>query len=173
MKTLKLWAIVVDKGKVYLDRGLYEPETRILTIRKGFRAEAIRFLVDPSHIYGIINKRNQQITFVQITSRKSIDIQRPKISKVTVEVNGKKTEELKTETVTQTVNVDGESVQMHNDENPDMHLANQLDYHTERAFWKGLIQSTKLALSTTLILMFAGYGIIRFVEWILSSIFGR
>lgn len=175
MNTLKLKVWVFDKNKIFLTRGKLDLESNILTVRyrHGFRASPLRFLVDPQHIYNVVNQKNRSIIFVDVTTRRSIEVPRRKIQKVTVEVNGKKVNETKTETVVENVEVDGNSVQMHSDDDPNMKLANILDFHTERAFWRGLIQSAKLALSTILITMFAGYGVIRFLEWILTAVFQK
>jgi len=173
MATLKVFAMVFDKNKVFYTRGLFDPATNIFTVKRGFRSEPMRFLVDPSHIYAIANKKNRNIVFVEVSTRQSIQIPKTKQSKVTLEVDGKKVHEVKTETVMENITIDGQSVKMDSDNEMDMEIANILDYHTERAFWRGLIQSTKLALSTLLITMFAGYGIIRFIEWILTAVFQR
>ncbi|MEM1590277.1 MAG: hypothetical protein QW175_07655 [Candidatus Bathyarchaeia archaeon] len=175
MKTIKLDTWVFDKNKVFLTKGRFDADSNILTVkyRSGFRAVPMRFIVDPSHIYSVVSKKNRSVVFVDVSNRRSIQIPKLMVKRVTVEVDGKKVNEAKTETVMENVEIDGESVQMHSNDDPDMELANKLDYHTERAFWRGLIQSTKLALSTLLITMFAGYGVIRFIEWILTAVFRK
>lgn len=52
-----------------------------------------------------------------------------------------------------------QSVDLDKNADRNMQLANQLDYHTERSFWKALIERHKIPISTLLITLFAGMGI--------------
>lgn len=164
MDKIKVNAQIVDKHKIYSARGKYDPETRFLEVRRGLRREILRFIVDPDHLYEMVRhgrSRGRYTVFLDNAKRRSIEL---KQVKETIE-NGVK----KTEVEVKNVNVNGESIKLHNDDDIDLELANKLDYHTERGFWRALLQSHKIPTTTLLITMFAGYGILRFVEWILSA----
>ena len=49
----------------------------------------------------------------------------------------------------------------------DQKLRNKLDFLIDKGFWKAMIERVKISTFTALTLMFAGYGIIRFLEWMI------
>lgn len=164
MQKLKLTVNIIDKHKIFKAKGSYDPEHRLLEVKKrALSREIMRFIVDPDHIYEQIGSKPRYVVFVDNAHRTSVPIERKK----TIIEDGKKREEILTETVQA-----GESIKVHSEDDIDLKTGNVLDYHTERGFWKALIQAHKIALSTLLITMFAGYGIIRFVEWLLTAAFG-
>jgi len=55
----------------------------------------------------------------------------------------------------------------------DQKTRNKLDYLIDRNFWKALIGRVKISLFTALTLMFAGYGIIRFIEYFITIVMSR
>lgn len=151
MKKMKVNVKIIDKHKIFDAKGNYDPENRLLEVKKrALSRDVLRFLVDPDHIYQQIGSRGRYVVFVDNAKRVSIPVQRTK----TIVEDGKK----RTETVAETVQ-GGESVQVHSDDDVDLEIANKLDYHTERSFWKALMQAHKIPLSTLLITLFAGMGI--------------
>lgn len=55
----------------------------------------------------------------------------------------------------------------------DQKTRNKLDYLIDRNFWKALIGRVKISLFTALTLMFAGYGIIGFIEYFITIVMSR
>jgi len=62
------------------------------------------------------------------------------------------------------------STTLHTDEEIDQKKRNMLDFLIERAFWLSLLAKRKLALSTILILIFAGVGLYHFGLVILRAL---
>ena len=52
----------------------------------------------------------------------------------------------------------------------DQEERNKLDFLVDKAFWKAMIEKARISTFTALIMMFAGYGIIRFLEWMIFYI---
>jgi len=52
----------------------------------------------------------------------------------------------------------------------DQEKRNKLDFLVDKAMWKALIEKVRISAFTALIMMFAGYGIIRFLEWMIFYI---
>ena len=52
----------------------------------------------------------------------------------------------------------------------DQETRNKLDFLVDKAMWKALIEKVKISTFTALIFMFAGYGILRFLEWMIFYI---
>lgn len=151
MKKLKVNVKIIDKHKIFDAKGSYNPETRLLEVKKrALSRDVLRFLVDPDHIYQQVGSRGRYVVFVDNAKRVSIQVQRDK----TIIEDGKK----RVETVTETVE-GGESVKIHSDDDVDLEIANKLDYHTERSFWRALMQAHKIPVSTLLITAFAGMGV--------------
>ncbi|MGB9693304.1 MAG: hypothetical protein ACPLYF_00505, partial [Fervidobacterium sp.] len=146
-------------------KGVFDMESHLLEVKRGLLSrDVMRFEVNPEHIYsevGFLNKK-RDVVYLDNANRKSIEIKRWK----EIIEDGKK----RTEPVTETVQV-GTSIQLHNDDPIDMAKANTLDFHVERSFWKALMQSTKIPLSTIIIMLLAGVGIYHFLVLILR-IFG-
>ncbi|MEM2806738.1 MAG: hypothetical protein QXK86_07835 [Candidatus Bathyarchaeia archaeon] len=162
MKRLKVNVKIIDKHKIFNAKGVYDPETRLLEVKKHTMSrEVLRFLVDPDHIYEQVGSRRSYVVFVDTANRRSIPVQRTK----TIVEDGVK----RTETVTETVEV-GQSIQVHSDDEPDLIIANMLDYHTERSFWKALIEKHRIPLSTLLIMLFAGMGVYLMIVTFLRAV---
>lgn len=60
-----------------------------------------------------------------------------------------------------------------NDPPFDKDLENTLDYLIDKAKWEGRRARQTIKGFTVFTLMFSGYGIIRFIEWILTAILGK
>lgn len=118
---MKLQVLVVDNNRIFKARGKYQPENRIVEIRRGFSRDKIKFAVNPDHIYRL-GLRGNPIVMVDLATRTSIALG-------------------------------------NRETNIDPKLANQLDFHTEKSFWKALMQQHKIPISTLLITLFAGMGI--------------
>lgn len=151
--TLKLEGYVFDKHRVFKTKIVYNPETRLGTAKRGFRSKtAIRFFIDPDHIYHMRKKlRDKLVVFIDNASRRSVKTTLP----VTVyNPDGSKKTEMK--------EIDCEaaaSAKMHSDQPIDAKTGTSLDILTERSFWKSLIEKRKLPLSTVLIMLLAGAGL--------------
>jgi hypothetical protein len=52
--------------------------------------------------------------------------------------------------------------------NVNQQVRNQLDFLVDKGFWKALMERVRISTFTALILMFAGYGILRFIEYFFS-----
>lgn len=142
---------IIDKHKIFDAKGNYDPENRLLEVKKrALSRDVLRFLVDPDHIYQQIGSRGRYVVFVDNAKRISIPLARKK----QIIEDGK----MRVETVTENVDV-GQSVQVHSDDEVDLEIANKLDYHTERSFWRALMQAHKIPVSTLLITAFAGMGV--------------
>ena len=111
--------------------------------------EPERFTVNPDHIYQKI-KRGGKVefwVFVNRRTRKSDQIG-----------NDKK---------------EVQSIPIGNEHDPpevDQEERNKLDFLVDKAFWKAMIEKARISTFTALIMMFAGYGIIRFLEWMIFYI---
>lgn len=117
---MKLQVWIVDNNRLFKANGKYQPENRIVEVRRGFSRDKIKFAVNPDDIYRL-GLRGKPLVIVDLTTRTSIAL-----------LKG--------------ANVDSK-------------LANQLDYHTEKSFWKALMQQHKIPISTLLITLFAGMGV--------------
>jgi len=158
---IKLNVNLIDKHKIFRMKGIYDPETRLMNVRRSvFSRDIMRFVVDPDHIYEVHGLKSSYLVFVDNAKRESVNIERVK----KIIEDGKKTEQKVTETVEA-----GTSFPVHSDDPVDLEKANTLDVHSERAFWKALLQQTKIPLSTTIILLLAGVGIYHFLLMILRA----
>ncbi len=169
MPQIKLRINLVDKRKIFPLKAKYDPETRLAQVKRGLRQSfPTRFQIDPDHIYEENVRRGTEfICFVDNASRKSIEIENIKTREI-IE-NGKK--QIETETVKEQVQV-GESHQIHTDAPVDGAMKNTLDFLIEEKFWKSLIAKQKLPLSTILILLGAGMGLLALITLILKLVFG-
>ncbi len=169
MPTIKLRIYLVDKRKIFPLKAKYNPETRLAQVRRSLRQTfPTRFQIDPDHIYEQrCRSKSTLVCFVDNASRKSIEIENVKAREV-IE-NGKKHTE--TEIIKEKVEV-GESHQIHTDAPVDGKMKNTLDFLVEEKFWKSLIAKTKLPLSTVLILLSAGMGLLALVTILLKLVFG-
>jgi len=52
----------------------------------------------------------------------------------------------------------------------DQETRNKLDFLVDKAMWKTLIEKVRISTFTALIFMCAGYGILRFLEWMIFYI---
>lgn len=161
---IKLDVELIDKHKIFPAKGVYDPEMRLLEVkRKLLSREVCRFLVDPDHIYERISGlKRRYVVFVDNANRESVELERVK----EIIEDGKKREEK----VKETVEV-GTSIKVHSDDPIDLKKANVLDIHSERGFWKALLQQTKIPLSTVLIMLLAGAGLYHLLLVILR-VFG-
>lgn len=154
MKKLKVNVKIIDKHKIFDAKGSYNPESRLLEVKtRRLSRDVLRFVVDPDHLYPQIGSRIKYVVFVDIARRISIPIPREK----TVIEDGRKRKEQYTE-----IAEVGESIPIHSNDDKeelDLKTANKLDFHTERSFWKALMESHKIPISTLLITLFAGMGI--------------
>jgi hypothetical protein len=154
---------VFDKHLLLPTRGIYDPETRLATVRRGWREKSsIKFYVDPDHIYRLKRGgKEKRVIFVDNATRRTVSV---KGVKTIINPDGSK--QVKEE-VTQ---VDcAESVQMHSDEEMDLYTATSLDVLTERSFWKALLERHKIPLSTTIILLLAGMGVYHIILLLLRA----
>jgi hypothetical protein len=174
MPQIKLKINLIDKREIFPLKAKYDPETRLAQVKRALRQQfPTRFQIDPNHIYKC---KRQAWCFVDNASRKSIEMERAKIREVTKETveNGKKIVETTTETVPvkETIENVGVSHQVHTDNPVDGKQKNTLDFLIEEKFWKSLIAKQKLPLSTILILLAGGMGLLTLVVLILKMVFG-
>ena len=163
MEKFPIDVYVFDKQIVIPAKAVYDPETRLASVRRGWREKtSIKFYVDPDHIYRLKKGRKERrVVFVDNALRRSVSC---KGVKTIINPDGSK--DVKEE-ITQ---IDcAESVQMHSDEDLDLYTATSLDVLTERSFWKALIEKHKLPLSTTLILLMAGMGVYNIIVLFLRA----
>ncbi len=169
MPTIKLRIYLVDKRQIFPLKAKYYPETRLAQVKRGLRQPfPTRFHVDPDHIYEERYRRGSDfVCFVDNASRKSVAVENVKTREI-IEDGKKRTE---TETVKENVET-GESHQIHTDKPIDGKEKNTLDFLIEEKFWKSLIAKAKLPLSTILILLGAGMGLLSLIVLILKLVFG-
>ena len=153
---MKLKVFVKDGHRIEEYKAKYDPDDQIVEIKKKtglLTREPERFKINPDHIYERLKKGGKKIeywVFVSRRSRESVKIG-----------NGKKIE------------VSGESEPIGNLNDPpevDQKKRNKLDFLVDKAFWKAMIEKARISTFTALIMMFAGYGIIRFLEWMIFYI---
>jgi len=163
---IKLNAQLIDKHKIFPMKGKYDPETRLLEVKRGrLSRDIFRFLVDPDHIYEQVKMgglSRKYVVFVDNANRQSVELKRVK----QIIEDGVKREE----TVKEKVEV-GSSVKVHSDDPIDMKKANALDVHAERGFWKALMQQSKIPVTTVLIMLLAGAGLYH-VLLVVLRVFG-
>ena len=147
---MKLKVFVKDGHRIEpYKKGKYDPDDQIVTIKKKtglFTREPERFLVNPEHIYELV--KGKKVEYWVIVSRRS---------RKSAKIGGRK------------VDVHGESEPIGDNDPPDVDqkLRNKLDFLIDKGFWKAMIERVKISTFTALTLMFAGYGIIRFLEWMI------
>ena len=56
------------------------------------------------------------------------------------------------------------------DDPVDQEVRNTLDYLVDKANWEGRRARGKISTTTFLTILFAGYGILRFLEWMIFYI---
>lgn len=154
-------------------KATYDPETRLAQVQRTLRRTfPTRFEINPDHIYAC---GRQAVCFVDNASRKSITVEKVQTKEITKEivVDGKKTVETTTETQpTKETVVIGESHTVHTDAPVDGAMKNTLDFLIEEKFWKSLIAKQKLPLSTILIMLAGGMGILTIIVLVLKLAFG-
>ena len=151
---MKLKVFIKDGHRIEEYKGKYDPDDQIIEIKKKtglFTREPERFLVNPEHIVEFV-KRGGRVEYWVIVSRRS---------RKSVEIGKGKS-----------IEVSGESEPIGNDDPPDVDqkLRNKLDFLIDKNFWKAMIERVKISTFTALMMMFAGYGIIRFLEWMIFYI---
>jgi len=164
MPHINLKINLIDKREIFQMKAKYNPETRLAQVQRTLRqAFPTRFQVDPNHIYKCGRKA---WCFIDNASRKSIKVERVKTREI------KEDGKTRTETVPvkEAVPV-GESHIVHTDEPVDGAMKNTLDFLIEEKFWKSLIAKQKLPLSTILILLAGGMGLLTIIVLVLKLAF--
>jgi len=163
MEKISVDVYVFDKQIVIPTKAVYDPETRIATVRRGWREKTgIKFYVDPNHIYRLKKgSKEKRVVFVDNATRRSVS---EKTYRTIINPDGSK------EKKEEVIQVDcAESVQMHSDEDLDLYTATSLDILTERSFWKALIEKYKIPTSTTILLLIAGMGVYHIIVLVLRA----
>jgi hypothetical protein len=162
MKGIKLKVVLLDKRNWFDFKGKYFPQTRLVEVKSRLKRQLMRFQVDPDHFYEHHKRgRRELAVFIDNAERKSITV---KQAIQIIEGDQKKTELKDVSVLT-----DGSSVKLSSDQDIDQKKSNELDYLIEPAFWKALIERRKLAISTILILLFAGVGLYHFLLVVLRT----
>ena len=163
MKTFPVEVYVFDKHVLLPTRGIYDPETRLVTARRGFHEKtSVKFYVDPDHIYRLKKGlREKRVVFVDNATRRSVSA---KGVRTIINPDGSKQQ------IEENIQLDcPESVQMHNENKIDLKTATSLDILTERSFWKALLERHKIPFSTTIIMLLAGMGIYHIIVLLLRA----
>jgi len=149
---VKLKVFVKDGSRIEeYKKGKYDPDDQLVEIKKKtgvLTRELERFKINPQHIYQKVKKRGR-VEFWVFVNRRT-----------------RKSEPLKSKN-------EPASLSIGNENDPpevDQQERNQLDFLVDKAFWKAMIEKARISTFTALIMMFAGYGIIRFLEWMIFYI---
>ena len=175
MDTFKVRIVLLDK-KNWLDmKGVYDVNTRLVSVTNWRHIVKDRFEVNPDHIYDhfyqqkallvlpLKKLKTEKAVFIDNATRKSVTVKEAiKIKTGIFSTEIKEGEPKSIEVATSTT--------LHTDEEIDQKKRNMLDFLIERAFWLSLLAKRKLALSTILILIFAGVGLYHFGLVILRAL---
>jgi len=147
---MKIKVFVKDGTRLEQYKAKYDPDNQICEIRKkiGFlSSEPERFEVNSDHIVELVKKGKIREGNINVEYWVIVDRKSRK------------------------------SIPIGESNNPnsfvDQKIRNQLDYLIDRSFWKALVGKVKISIFTALILMFAGYGLIRFIEHFFNLIMTR
>lgn len=165
VEKMKLKVNLVDKHHIFPLKAKYNPNTRLAEVKKGLRKKVVeRFKIDPDHVYQKHRRfaKPQRVAYVDNASRESIKVET--VKKIIEE--GKEKEEKGEKEIEVK-----KSVKLHNDNEIDQKKRNILDLLVERNFWLSIMTKNKLALTTILIMLFAGMGLGHILEYLIQYMF--
>jgi len=173
MDKFKVHVVILDKRNWLDASALYNVNTRLAEVRNWRHIVKDRFEVDPDHVYEhYIQKRaliffkktiRERAVFIDNATRKSVTVK--EAIKIKTGIFSTETKEAEPKSIEVST-----STTLHTDEEIDQKKRNMLDFLIERAFWLSILAKRKLALSTILILIFAGVGLYHFGLVILRAL---